>query len=270
MFYRKFILRLKRGNCPIATLEELNIIKEWYLQRENDILNLTQLSELINRDITFISRKAREMELTDMFRPMSKEEKIKMSVFQKDLLSNPDNHPRGFLGKKHNENTKIKMGIASKEYWDKLTDDEIIEMKNKANKTKIKNYKIVNPYGSNCKTYSKGKSGIRNDLNNQYFRSSWEANFARYLNYLNIEWKYEIKRFIFKEEIRGCLSYTPDFYLPKYDIWVEIKGWMTNNAILRLNNFKTYYPEEFNKLILVDEQKYNVLIKLYKDKINFE
>ncbi|KKK91311.1 hypothetical protein LCGC14_2714250, partial [marine sediment metagenome] len=31
------------------------------------------------------------------------------------------------------------------------------------------------------RTYTRGKGGKRSDLNNQYFRSRWEANYARYL-----------------------------------------------------------------------------------------
>lgn len=53
-----------------------------------------------------------------------------------------------------------------------------------------------------------GKSFIREDLN-QHFRSTWEANFARILNYLDIDWEYEKYRIFFED----C-SYLPDFYLP--------------------------------------------------------
>ena len=46
----------------------------------------------------------------------------------------------------------------------------------------------------NKNLYSNAKGGIRTDLN-AYFRSTWEANYARILNYESIEWKYEAKTF---------------------------------------------------------------------------
>ena len=46
---------------------------------------------------------------------------------------------------------------------------------------------------------SRGKAGIRKDINNHtYFYSRWEANVARLFNYLNIEWVHELKTFNLK------------------------------------------------------------------------
>src|SRR5659263_489952 len=67
------------------------------------------------------------------------------------------------------------------------------------------------------------KSGRRADLNNTFFRSSWEANMARYYNYIGVKWQFEPKMFIFNTIRRGSVSYTPDFYLPEEDRWVEVK-----------------------------------------------
>lgn len=63
-----------------------------------------------------------------------------------------------------------------------------------------------------------GISGFRKDLN-CFFRSRWEANFARILNFLEIKWEYEQKRFYL-----SGLSYLPDFYLPDLNLFVEVKG----------------------------------------------
>lgn len=51
------------------------------------------------------------------------------------------------------------------------------------------------------------------------FRSSWELSFAKALNSVGVRWEYEPRCF---NTPHG--KYTPDFYLPEYDIWVEIKG----------------------------------------------
>ena len=85
------------------------------------------------------------------------------------------------------------------------------------------------------------------------------ANIARLLNYENIGWEYESKRFYFSESINGVVSYQPDFYLPKYDKWIEVKGWMDEKSKNRLKLFKEQYPVEYSKLILIDEKFYNEL-----------
>ena len=76
---------------------------------------------------------------------------------------------------------------------------------------------------------------------------------ARILNFLGIKWEYESKRFYFKESIDGVASYQPDFYLSEFDKWIEVKGWMDEKSKTRLRLFEEQYPEEYAKLLLIDE-----------------
>lgn len=94
------------------------------------------------------------------------------------------------------------------------------------------------------------KSGWKEDLQVSV-RSGWESNFLRYLNFLEKSWEYEPKTFIFKDEIRGARAYMPDIYLPKENIWIEIKGWMSSKDRSKIRKFKKFYPEEFKKLQMV-------------------
>ena len=103
------------------------------------------------------------------------------------------------------------------------------------------------------------------DLNNKFFRSKWEANYARYLNYIGVKWEYEPKRFWFDAIKTGTRSYQPDFYLIDEDIWVEVKGWMDAQSKTRLKRFKKYYPEEYSKLIIVDQHKYRIIEKEFSN-----
>jgi len=50
-------------------------------------------------------------------------------------------------------------------------------------------------------------------------RSSWEAKTADYLTNKNIDWYYEYKCL----DLNG-VSYLPDFYLPIFDLYIEVKG----------------------------------------------
>jgi len=69
---------------------------------------------------------------------------------------------------------------------------------------------------------SRGKAGVRKDVSKTiYFYSRWEANIARLFNYLSIEWVFQPKTFDLKTQ-----NYTPDFYLPKYNIFIEVKNFL--------------------------------------------
>lgn len=94
------------------------------------------------------------------------------------------------------------------------------------------------------------KSGKREDLNSIYFRSSWEANYARILNLQNIEWQYEPRTFNFTGYTRGAISYTPDFYVQN-NKWIEVKGHLDSKSRTKILRFKKQYPEEYQKLEFV-------------------
>jgi len=68
------------------------------------------------------------------------------------------------------------------------------------------------------------RAGYRRDLpDNFFFKSALEADFARYCNWTNKKWTYEYKTFQF--EMNGYTrAYTPDFYLPDEDKYIETKA----------------------------------------------
>ena len=68
------------------------------------------------------------------------------------------------------------------------------------------------------------RAGYRRDLPEDFFfKSALEADFARYCNWTNKKWIYEYKTFQF--EMNGYTrSYTPDFYLPEDDLYIETKA----------------------------------------------
>jgi predicted nuclease of restriction endonuclease-like RecB superfamily len=114
-------------------------------------------------------------------------------------------------------------------------------------------------------SYSMANGGKREDLNNQYFRSSWEANYARYLNWLVergeiAEWKFEPDTFEFTEIKRGNRFYTPDFKITNKDGSIEyheVKGYMSEDSRIKLKRMAKYFSEI--KLILIDKESYKVL-----------
>lgn len=91
-----------------------------------------------------------------------------------------------------------------------------------------------------------------------YFRSGWEARYAKYLTWLKrhkkiVEWEHEPKTFWFEGIKRGCVSYLPDFRVDDCEgnsYWVEVKGWMDAKSKTKIKRFRKYYPHE--KLIVID------------------
>jgi hypothetical protein len=100
------------------------------------------------------------------------------------------------------------------------------------------------------------KSGYREDLGH-FVRSSWEANFARLMIFLGVEYKYECKMFVFSNET----TYRPDFYLPHLNSWVEVKGRWYLEAVIKVAAFYEEYPEEV--LDIVDQNQYTKLRKKF-------
>lgn len=64
-------------------------------------------------------------------------------------------------------------------------------------------------------------------------RSQSEVIFAQKLDAHNIEWQYEPERFDL-----GWTTYRPDFYLPAFDTYVEVKGWLTEESAAKMDAFR--------------------------------
>lgn len=69
--------------------------------------------------------------------------------------------------------------------------------------------------------------------NHIYFRSSYEVAYAKWLTEQSILWQYEPKTFDL-----GTTTYTPDFYLPIRDIYIEVKGYWREDALKKFQLFQ--------------------------------
>jgi hypothetical protein len=88
-------------------------------------------------------------------------------------------------------------------------------------------------------TYTEGRK-FYSEKADMYFRSNWEIELAERLIELGIAFEYEPKRFYFRAERE---SYLPDFYLPEYNCWIEVKGYMDSRSLKRVKLFKRYYRD---------------------------
>lgn len=174
-------------------------------------------------------------------------------------------HPKGMLGKKHTEETKKIIGKKSVECWAKKTDDEIGDWVIKSQKTKCERGNLVNPRNASWKASWRNIGGI-----DKFYRSRWEANYARYLQWLKFhnqikDWKHEPKTFWFEGIKRGCASYLPDFWVLENDdseSYHEVKGWMDDRSKTKIKRMGIYHPSV--KLIVIEKNGYKSIEKSMK------
>ncbi len=183
-----------------------------------------------------------KISLTLKGRPESEETKIKISQTLK--------------GRKFSDKTKQKMSYHAKNFPSKkqLKQREkfgsgIYQMgKTPWNKGKPFLQGKENPHFGKPNEYYKGHGrSKRKDLNNMFFKSKWEANFARVLNYWKIPWEYEKTRFNL-----GDCTYCPDFKIfdpevPPY--FVEVIGFFDDIHKKKLKLFQEKYPNEQIQII---------------------
>ena len=105
-----------------------------------------------------------------------------------------------------------------------------------------------------------GICGVREDLG-QFFRSTWEANFARMLRFEGVPYKYEGKGMAFD---LGYTTYLVDFYLPEERAWIEVKGQKTAKWKMKVRVLKNLYGIS---VIVVDEKRYKEIEKSYENRV---
>lgn len=123
----------------------------------------------------------------------------------------------------------------------------------------------ANPFG--IKTAFKfSKKGWR-DIGEQriYARSSWEANYARFLEFQRAQgliqkWEHEPETFWFDKIKRGRRSYLPDFRVTANDgsiAYHEVKGWINPEAKTKFKRMAKYHPTVVLRIIAGDWFKAN-------------
>lgn len=81
-------------------------------------------------------------------------------------------------------------------------------------------------------------------------QGTWELKVAEWLNSNNIYW---IRKRI---QFKGHRRYTPDFYLPNYDIWLEVKGYMKDQDVYKM---KTVLEEHQIDLRIIEKKEIEML-----------
>lgn len=75
------------------------------------------------------------------------------------------------------------------------------------------------------------------------FRSGLERKFADLLNVRGLSFDYEKRSFQIGLQTGKNATYTPDFYLPALDWYIEVKGYWRDDARSRCEAFLEQYPQ---------------------------
>ncbi len=243
--------------------DDVDLLTCWYKERSvNDQFHLDELASRLGRLKSNVSRKARSLGLTNIRRPRvvtrkqppprkfatDAERRANTGRVMKEYFAK-NGHPRGMLGKHHSVETRRGVSARNKARYANMTRADWRPIIEKTLKTRIARYGSA---AGKARGRGSWKAGWR-DIGSQriYFRSRWEANYARYLEWLRglgeiAEWKHEPETFWFEKIKRGARSYLPDFKVVWKDGTVEyheVKGWMDSRSRTVLRRMRIYHPE---------------------------
>ncbi len=85
------------------------------------------------------------------------------------------------------------------------------------------------------------------------FANEAELECAKILDYYNVPWEYEPRTFVLEEDEEGRVveAFTPDFYLPQQDLYIEVtvmKQSLVTRKNRKLRKLRARYPDVRVKL----------------------
>ena len=234
------------------TDEQLQILRQAYSVENNKPLNINELSIELGRHKSNVCTKAKSLGLTTN-RNRTRTDKVKL------LYSNNMKIQWRNYGHQHGYRELRLCPICGK-----MMD--------------VPHCSIAKTCSRSCATrlrmrgehqFSRCNFGRRLDLDNRFFRSAYEANYARYLNYCIsnslfdiVSWQYETDTFKFPKVVDTPKQYTPDFkifYNEYHCEYHEVKGWDYPKGIKARERFSKYYPKL--KLVLINDDFFRNIIK---------
>lgn len=238
---------LARCNNKKWVREEVDVLIAAYRVAGDGPVDLDALSQRLERHKTNICRKARELGLTDQGRPHSPEANAQGGATRQLVNAMRLTPLRPALGLRHTEESKRRIGEGSRQAW---RDPSRKARATGAERRRDLSERMSQRLREGGNVYSHARRGRRPDLGDTFFRSAWEANYARYLDLLVrrrfiTAWAYEPDTFWFERIRRGVRSYTPDFRVDRSDgscYYVEVKGWMDAKSKTKLKRMAKYHP----------------------------
>lgn len=99
-------------------------------------------------------------------------------------------------------------------------------------------------------------------MSTRKFAHEAEEQFATILNFYQLDWQYEPETFVLRTDESGVIkkAFTPDFYIPLYDIYVEVTVMVKpQKKKKKINECLELYPHL--NIILMNRADINDLLK---------
>lgn len=258
-------------------MAELTTLRVAYASPLASEVDLPSLAVLLGRTKSAVCQKAASLGLTDpkRLRMPVEERKVRVARFatvearrqhqsgrMKEIIAERG-HPRGMAGKHHSAETREHLSKTSAAMNAARTVEQLAAFTLKGMKTKAANGTLNPPrLGASWKAGWRVIGGIR-----KFYRSKWEANYARYLEWLKgrgeiLAWAHEPKTFWFEGVRRGAVSYLPDFCITEKsgrDVYHEVKGWMDDRSATKIKRMAKYHPRV--KLIVIRKKQYSAIAR---------
>ena len=118
---------------------------------------------------------------------------------------------------------------------------------------KISEKLSINNKGGRAKWY---------EVSGQSVQGTWERDIALKLEEFNIKWiKLKTNRDTIKYNVGGKIrNYTPDFYLPEYNYFIEIKGFWWGDDKAKMNAVIEQNPEI--KILIIEHKEFKEILAL--------
>lgn len=235
---------------------QLEILRQAYSVAINEPINIDALARVIGKSKSNVSRKARDLGFTTSRMRRKPMEAIEKLSVRSRLQIQKNGHPRGYR--------ELRTCPMCGKFFDVPHSSRQVYCSTDCV------YKVPRSE----ERFTNRKGGRREDLNNIYFRSAWEANYARYLNFLMAngepidKWEFEADTFEFVKIKRGTRLYTPDFKLTLkggHIEYHEVKGWDYPKGRTARKRFAKYFPHL--KLVLIDEEFFKATKKQGIDRL---
>lgn len=253
------------------TEREIHLLRNAYLTAgSGGVVELADLAKRLGRHKSNVCRKARQIGMPTSYTRRIVEVRKDRRKFGGDADAlrqhqshlaksriEANGHPKGMTGKRHSDDTKAIISNSSKRMWARMTKEQREHFTAEAYRKLVES---GGPPKIGRGTWKAGWREIGGKRN--FYRSRWEANYARYLQWLKDrgeikDWEHEPEVFWFEAIKRGVRSYKPDFRVwgPAGDSRLhEVKGWMDQRSHTTLARMKKYHPSE--TIILIDGVQY--------------
>lgn len=192
---------------------------------------------------------------------------LSLSIHHLHCANNPNKMPplstAGMLGKKHSEETKRLIGLKSKGRVKSETTIQKLKQSN-ANywnaETRLKqSNRMKEVVINNPESYSAGNQGRAKvyEIDGVKLKGKWEVKFYLWCKQNDI--LVERPSQGFEYEWNGTRLYFPDFYLPVYDLYIEVKGYETDRDRAKWK----YFPHKLgilrnNEIKQIDNNSFNI------------